>query len=172
MIAQVNRLGVDQPKLVTFYDQQNREIGDVDEVEPVEDNPAEEMPGAIGTNLPIQDNTGMVEDDIEITGVDDPVDQDYMEEPKIDLNVPPVNPILPENPEEPIDGTEPRYETAIKTFEHPAIEPIDKPTTVKKSKETAQQSKESTRQSSRTPKQVKRLVPSMKENCTSTQQLK
>ena len=47
----------------------------------------------------------MVEDNIEITGVDDPVDHDYMEEPKIDLDVPPENPILPENPKESIDGT-------------------------------------------------------------------
>ena len=43
--------------------------------EPIEDSLAEEMPGVIGTNLPIQDNSNMVEDNIKITGVDDaPVD--------------------------------------------------------------------------------------------------
>ena len=57
MISRVNKLGADQSKLLTFYDRNNREIGDVDEAELVEDSPAEEMPGVIGTNLPIQDNT-------------------------------------------------------------------------------------------------------------------
>jgi hypothetical protein len=101
----------------------------------------------------------MVEDNIKITGVDDPVYHDYMEEPKIDLNVPPVNPILPENPRELTDGTEPTYETAIKTFEEPTI---DKPSTIKKSKQTARVLKESTRQSSRTLTKPERMIPSMK----------
>ena len=87
----------------------------------------------------------MVEDNIDITGVDDPVDYDYQEEPKIDLDVLPVNPILPGNPNEPIDGTGPTYETAIKTFEEPTIKPNDKPSTIKKSKEKTRISKESTR---------------------------
>ena len=78
----------------------------------------------------------MVEDNIDITGVDDPVDYDYQEEPKIDLDVPPVNPILPENPGESINGTEATYETASKTFEETTIEPINKPPTIEKSKET------------------------------------
>ena len=77
MIAQVNRLGADQPQLLTFYNRLNQEIGDQDTTEPIEDSPAEEMPGVIGTNLPIHDNSNMVEDTIELTGVDDPVDYDY-----------------------------------------------------------------------------------------------
>jgi len=138
VILQVNKLGAYQPQLLSFYDRLNQEIGDEDAKEPIEDIPAEEMPGVIRTNLPIQDNTGMVEDNIKITGVDDPVDHDYMEEPKIDLDVPPENPILPQNPEELIGGTEPIYETITETFEEPIIEPtIDKPPTIEKSKETA-----------------------------------
>ncbi len=42
VIAQVNRLGADQPTLLTFYDRLNQDIGDVDEAEPFEDSPAEE----------------------------------------------------------------------------------------------------------------------------------
>ena len=42
----------------------NQEIGDVDKAEPIENSPAEEMPGVIRTNLPIQDNTNMIEDNI------------------------------------------------------------------------------------------------------------
>ena len=96
------------------------------------------MPGVIGTSLPIKNNTGTVEENIKITGVDDPVDHDYMEEPKIDLDVPPENPILPQNPEELIGGTEPIYKTITKTFEEPFIEPtINKPQTIEKLKETA-----------------------------------
>ena len=64
VIARVNRLGANQPTLLTFYGRLNREIGDVDEAVPQENSPAEEMPGVIGTNLPIEDNTGMVEDNI------------------------------------------------------------------------------------------------------------
>ena len=76
------------------------------------------MPGVIGTSLPIQDNTNMVEYNIKITGVDDPVDQDYMEEPKIDINIDaPENPIPPENPKETINGAVPTYKTTTKTFE-------------------------------------------------------
>ena len=97
VIVQVNKLGADQPQLLTFYDRQNREIGDVDEAEPLEDSPAEEMPGVIGTDLPIQDNTDMVEDNIEITGVDDsPDDAPYCDEPKVDIDI--DSPILSENP--------------------------------------------------------------------------
>jgi hypothetical protein len=93
VIARVNRLGADQPQLLTFYNRLNREIRDQDTAEPIEDSPAEEMPGVIGTNLPIQDNSGMVEDNIEITGVDDPVDYDY-EEPNVYLDIdPPTSPI-------------------------------------------------------------------------------
>ena len=74
MIAQVIFFGADQPLLLTFYDRLNQEIGDVDTAEPIEDHPAEEMSGVIGTNLPNQDNSNMVENNIKITGVDDPVD--------------------------------------------------------------------------------------------------
>ena len=75
----------------------------------------------------------MVEDNINITGVyDDPVDDP---EPKIDINIDP--PILPENPKELINGTVPTYKTTTKTFE-PTIKPtINKPSTIKQSKETA-----------------------------------
>jgi len=38
VIARVNQLGADQPQLLTFYNQQNREIGDVDKAEPIEDS--------------------------------------------------------------------------------------------------------------------------------------
>jgi hypothetical protein len=94
------------------------------------------MPGEIGTDLPIQDNSDMVEDNIEITGMDDPVDSYDHEEPKIDLNVPSENPILPQNPEEPIGGTEPIYKTSTKTFEVPTIKPtINKAPTIEKLKE-------------------------------------
>ena len=127
-IAQVNRLGADQPQLLTFYDQLNGEIGDVDEGEPIEDNPAKEMPGVIGTDLPIQDNSDMVEDNIEITRVDDPVDSYDYKEPKVDLDIdPPTNPILPDNPAEQIDGTAPTFETTIKrnpTIDKPTIEKL------------------------------------------------
>ena len=110
-------------------------IGDVDEAEPIEDSPAEEMPGVIGTNLPIQDNTYMVEDNIKITGVDDPIDPYDYKESKIDIDIDP--PILPENPKESIDGTAP--ETTIKYNSKP-IEQIDgtaSKTTIKQLKETA-----------------------------------
>ena len=82
----------------------------------MEDSPAEEMPGVIRTDLPIQDNSDMVEDNIKTTGVNDPIDSyDYIEEPKVDLNIdPPTNPILPENPTEQIDDTVPTFETTIK----------------------------------------------------------
>ena len=70
--------------------------------------------------------------------MDDPVDYGYPEEPKIDLDVPPENPILPHNPEELIGGTEPIFKTTTKTFEVPTIEPtINKPPTIEKLKETA-----------------------------------
>ena len=73
------------------------------------------MPGVIGTDLPIQDNTDMVEDNIKITGVDDSPDDDpYHDKPKIDIDI--DSPILPENPKESIDGTVP-YETTTKTYE-------------------------------------------------------
>ena len=113
LIAWVNQLGADQPLLLTFYNQLNWEIRDVDKAEPIEESPAEEMPGVIVLDLRIQDNTDMVEDNIKITGVyDDPVDDP---EPKIDLSIdPPENPILPENPKDSIDGTAPTYETTIK----------------------------------------------------------
>jgi hypothetical protein len=141
VIAQVNKLGANQPQLLTFYDRKNREIGDVDKAEPLEDSPAEEMPGVIGTDLPIQDNSDMVEDNIEITGVDDPVDYDY-EGPKVGLDIdPPTNPTLPENPTELIDGTVPTFEPTIER--NPNLKPtIDKPT-IKKSKESPRRSKES-----------------------------
>ena len=106
----------------------------------IQDSPAEEMPGVIRTNLPIQDNSNMVEDNIKITGVDDPVDSYDYKEPKDDLNIDPLtNSTLPENPKKSIDGTEPTFETTIK--QNP-INPIDKPT-IKKSKESPRQSKES-----------------------------
>ena len=128
MISQVNRLGADQPQLLTFYNRLNREIGDQDTAEPTEDSPAEEMPGVIGTDLPIQDNSNMVEDNIKITGVDDPVDSyDYMES-KVDLNIDlPTSPTPPENLKESINGTVPTFEPTIK--QNPNFEPtINKPT--------------------------------------------
>ena len=135
-IARVNILGADQPQLLTFYDRLNQEIGDVDKAEPIEDSPAEETPGVIGTNLPIQDNPNMVEDNIERTGVDDdPVYQYDYGEPKMDIDIDlPTNPILPENPKESIDGTNPTFEPTIE--QNPNFEPtINKPT-IKKSKES------------------------------------
>ena len=80
----------------------------------------------------------MVEDNIKITGVDDPVDHDYMEEPKIDINIdPPETPILPENPKESINGTVPTYETTTETVDPTNKPTINKPQTIKQSKETA-----------------------------------
>ena len=80
VILQVNKLGANQPKLLTFYDLLNQETGDEDAMEPVEDILAEEMPGMIGTNkLQVQDNSDMVEGNINITGVDDPVECGYVE---------------------------------------------------------------------------------------------
>jgi len=118
------------------------------------------MPGVIGTQLPIQDNTHMVKDNIEITGVDDPVDHDYNEEPKIDIDIDP--PILPENPKESIDGTAP--ETTIKYNTEPTeqIDGTALKTTIEQSNKTARQLKEPTRKSSRTQTKVKRMIPSMK----------
>ena len=99
VIARVNRLGADQPQLLTFYDCLNQEIGDQDTAEPIEDSPAEEMPGVIGTDLPIQDTSNTVEDNIETTGVDDPVDSYDYKEPKVDLDIDlPASPTPPENP--------------------------------------------------------------------------
>ena len=73
------------------------------------------MPGVIGTNLPTQDNSNMVEENIEITGVDDPVDSYDYKEPKVDLKIDlPTSPTLPENPKESIDGTFPTFEPTIK----------------------------------------------------------
>ena len=70
--------------------------------------------------------------------MDDTVDYDYPEKPKIDLDVPPENPILPHNPEELIGGTDPIYKTTTKDFEVTTIKPtINKPPTIEKSKETA-----------------------------------
>jgi hypothetical protein len=159
-MARVNLLGADQPLLLTFYNRLNQEIGDVDTAKPIEDSPAEEMPGVIGTDLPIQDNSNMIEDNIEITGVDDSPDDDpYRDEQKIDIDI--DSPILPENPKESINGTVP-YKTTTKTFD-PTIKPtIDKPPTIEKSKETNRISKEPTRQSKRTQTKVKRMIPTMK----------
>ena len=135
VIARVNRLEADQPQLRTFYDRLNQEIGDVDEGEPIEDSPAEEMPGVTGTNLPIQDNSDMVEDNIKITGVDDPVDSSDYDEPKVDLNIDlPTSPILPENPKESIDGTLPTFDPTIK--QNPNLEPTINKSTIEKSKES------------------------------------
>jgi hypothetical protein len=41
--------------LLTFYDQLNQEIEDVDKAVTLEDSPDEEMPGVIRNNLPIKD---------------------------------------------------------------------------------------------------------------------
>jgi hypothetical protein len=160
-IARVNLLAADQPLLLTFYNQLNQEIGDVDTEKPIEDSPAEEMPGVIGTDLPIQDNSNMVEDNIEITGVDDPVDSYDYEEPKVDLNIDlPTSPTLPENPKELIDGTVPTFEPTIK--QNPNFEPAIDKSTIKKSKESPRQMKESPRQSSRTQTKVKLYIASKK----------
>ncbi len=64
VIAQVNQLGANQPQLLTFYDQNNREIGNKDATEPNEDTAAEEMPGVVGTDLQVEDNAEMVKDNI------------------------------------------------------------------------------------------------------------
>ena len=116
------------------------------------------MPGVIGTNLPIQDNSNMVEDNIKITGVDDPVDSYDYKEPKVDLNIDqPTSPTLPENPKESINGTVPTFEPA--TEQNPNFEPTIDKTTIEKLKESPQQSKESPRQSLRTQTKVKLYIP-------------
>jgi hypothetical protein len=84
VIAQVSQLGANQPQLLTFYDQNNQEIGDKDAMEPNEDTAAEEMPGVVGTNPQVEDNAEMVKDNIKITEVDPGEMEDY---PKIDLNI-------------------------------------------------------------------------------------
>ncbi len=95
-IAQVNQLRANQPQLLTFYDQNNQEIGDEDATEPNENTAAEEMPGVVGTDLQVEDNAEMVEDNIKITGVDPGEMEDY---PKVDLNIdlPPSQPTTKPN---------------------------------------------------------------------------
>jgi hypothetical protein len=155
-MTRVNLLGADQPLLLTFYNRLNQEIGDVDMTKPIEDSPAEEMPGVIGTDLPIQDNSNMVEDNIEITGVDDPVDSYDYKEPKVDHDIDlPTSPTLPENLKESINGTVPTFEPTIE--QNPNFEP-----TIKKLKESPRRSKESPRRSSRTQTKVKSYIPSKK----------
>jgi hypothetical protein len=98
VIAQFNQLRADQPQLLTFYDQNNQEIGDEDAIEPNEDTAAEEMPGVVWTDLQVEDNAEMVKDNIKITGVDPGEIEDY---PKIDLNIdlPPSRPTTKPNNE-------------------------------------------------------------------------
>ena len=64
VIAHVNKLGRDQPNLLTFYDHSGREIGDADAE--VEHEPQYETPGVVAIND--VNNTGV--DDDKITGVD------------------------------------------------------------------------------------------------------
>ena len=126
VILRVNKLGADQPQLLTFYDQLNQEIRDEDATELREDIPAEDMLGVIETNeLQAQENTVEVEDNIEITGVDDPVLGDYeFEAPKNDLEIdPPTSQPTIQPTIESIDESVPTFEAPNKPHE-PVNTPI------------------------------------------------
>jgi hypothetical protein len=77
VITRVNQLGADQPQLLTFFNRNNREIGDKSTTEPTEDIPAEEMPGVIGTNPHMQNNADLNDHNVNITGVDPQEMEDY-----------------------------------------------------------------------------------------------
>ena len=132
VIAGVNALGHHQSQLLTFFNQNNREIGNKDETVP-EDNSAKEMPGVVRTKLQMNDNMEKVDEDyIKITGVDPVETEDY---PKTDLNIdlPPNQPQNSENPHFSVDNTnnesEPTYEptnlgTTKTVIETPRTTPI------------------------------------------------
>ena len=99
VIAGVNALEHDQPQLVTFFDQNQCEIGNKDATEQ-EDNLAEKMPGVVGTNLQMNDNMEKIEEEnIKITGVD-PVEMEDYQKNDVDTDLPTSQPTTKPNDEE------------------------------------------------------------------------
>ena len=61
VIARAKKLGADHSQLLSFFDQNQSEIGNEDATGPEDSLAEEEMPGVVGTNLQMNDNMEKVE---------------------------------------------------------------------------------------------------------------